>query len=356
MPDRPRHGTVKGRGATSNIDGRFTTQHVELEPGADPDEVEHAPETVIHADPSRSIISRNRSPDVPFDYSINPYKGCEHGCIYCYARPSHAYLDLSPGLDFETQIYAKREAPALLRAELSKPSYRCSTICMGANTDPYQPAERDERITRGILEVCLEFGQPITVITKGSLIERDIDLLSSLAERNLTSVAVSLTTMDESIKRTLEPRAASGKRRLEVIRKLAAAGVPVTTLIAPVIPVINEHELEALLEAAHGAGARRAAYIFIRLPDEVAPLFKEWLAVHYPDRAEHVMSVIRQRRGGYEYENEFGQRMRGSGPFAELLHQRFTKTCTKLGLEMGEYTDGLDASGFRVPSPQGDLF
>jgi len=350
--DRP---PFKGRGATSNIDGRFQRTSVELEPGADPDEMPRAPETVVRHDPARSIISRNKSPDVPFDYSINPYKGCEHGCIYCYARPSHAYLDLSPGLDFETQIYAKDDAPALLRAELSKPSYRPSTICMGANTDPYQPADRERRITRGILEVCLEFGQPITIITKGSLIERDLDLLAALAAQGLTSVAVSLTSLDPAIKRTLEPRAASASRRLELMRLLSEAGVPVTTLIAPVIPAINDHEIERLLRAAHDAGARRAAFIFIRLPDEVAPLFKDWLATHYPDRAEHVMSIIRQSHGGEEYRTKFGMRMRGSGPYADLLSQRFRKTCAKLGMAMGEYAS-LDATRFRVPTAQGDLF
>ncbi len=288
---------LKGRGATINPPGRFVSQPGEaVDDGwyreATPDSVA----TEVRAEAARTVISRNDSPDIPFTQSINPYRGCEHGCVYCYARPSHAYLDLSPGLDFETRLFYKPDAARLLRAELARPGYRCAPIMLGANTDPYQPLEKRLRVTREILEVLLRSRHPLNIVTKGALILRDLDLLQEFARMNLVCVMVSLTTLDPELKRTLEPRAASPQARLRVIRALALAGVPVGVLTAPMIPAVNDAELEALLEAAAGAGARYAGYVLLRLPHEVKDLFRAWLEQHLPLRAGHVMSLIRQAR------------------------------------------------------------
>ena len=327
---QPRSGAAapKGRGTGANPASRYVQAVAERDPAPPPDSVA----TEVRIEKARSIISRNQSPDVPFEQSINMYRGCEHGCIYCYARPAHAYVDLSPGLDFETILFQKPDSVRLLREELAKPGYRCQTINLGANTDPYQPIEKRYRLTRGILEVFAETRHPVTVITKGSLIRRDIDLLADLAADNLASVAISLTTLDNDVKRRLEPRASSGATRLALMQELSAAGIPVTALLAPVIPAITDHELEDLLEAAAAHGATRAAYIFLRLPREVAALFQGWLAEHYPDRADHVMSLVRQSRHGADSSSAFGERMRGSGVIADMLSQRFRLACRRLGL------------------------
>ncbi|MDX1442412.1 MAG: PA0069 family radical SAM protein [Gammaproteobacteria bacterium] len=343
----------KGRGATLNPSSRFDTRHTEIERS---DELaEEFPESIateLRVETARSIITRNDSPDVPFSQSINMYRGCEHGCIYCYARPAHAYVDLSPGVDFETILFHKPNAPELLREALAKPGYRPSTINLGSNTDPYQPIEREQQLTRRILEVLREARHPVSIITKGSLVLRDADILAEMAADDLASVAVSLTTLDNDLKRKLEPRTASGRQRLAVMRELSDAGIPVTTLVAPVIPAINDHELESLVAAAAEHGARRAAYIFLRLPYEVAPLFRDWLATHYPDRAAHVMSLVNQLRGGKDNSAEFGKRMRGEGAFAELLSKRFRLACKRHGLNIGEVTP-LDTSKFRPPGRGG---
>ncbi len=360
---RPR----KGRGALSNHSSRYLATHSEWDAGEDG--IEGAsPVTECRAVQARSVIARNRSPDIPFAQSINPYQGCEHGCIYCYARPTHAYLDLSPGLDFETRLTYKANAAEQLRRELARPGYRCATITLGANTDPYQPVEREHRITRQILEVLRDCRHPVAIITKGALVTRDIDILADMAAEGLASVAVSLTTLDDTLKRQLEPRAPSARARLRAMAELSAAGVPVNVLFAPVIPALNDSEMEHLLEAARAAGAERAAYILLRLPLEVRDLFFEWLHQHYPQRASHVISLLRQCRDGADNDSRFGHRMRGSGVFAELLSQRFRLSCKKLGLTMGEtfaarcdlFTPPQVAPASRRPasdsSAQGELF
>ena len=350
----------KGRGAISNIPGRFEKRDREdFDDGWDSlAEIEPGRETQLIPEQARSIISTNQSPDVPFEQSINPYKGCEHGCIYCFARPTHAYLDLSPGLDFETRIFYKANAVERLTAALRKPGYRCAPIALGANTDPYQPAEKRLGVTRGILETLSECDHPVSIITKGTVIERDIELLAGMARRNLASVFVSVTSLDHAIKRTLEPRAAGPARRLELVRLLTQAGIPTGVLVAPVIPAVTDHEMEAILEKAAEAGAGWASYILLRLPHEVAPLFREWLAAHYPQRAEHVMSLLRQSRGGRDYDARFGERMRGTGAFAELLENRFRVACKRHGLNERRALT-LDSGRFRPPpsdSPQMTLF
>lgn len=324
----------KGRGAVSNRAGRFARETREAAADHWAEELDALPKlaTVVRAEAAKSIISRNQSPDVPFEQSINPYRGCEHGCVYCYARPTHSYLDLSPGLDFETRLYCKENAAELLEAELRKPGYVCKPITIGANTDPYQPVEREYRITRQLLETMLEYRHPVSLITKGSLIERDLDVLSELARLDLVSAHVSVTSLDPVLKRNLEPRAASASARLRMIERLAAAGVPVGALIAPVIPALTDHELEAIVERVAAAGAESAGYVLLRLPHEVAGLFVEWLEAHYPDRARHVMSLVRQSRGGKDYDSAWGQRMRGSGQFADLIETRFRLACRRHGL------------------------
>jgi len=333
-------GKIKGRGALSNRDGRFARfeHEPDLEALAAAATADEAPEsskppTHLHIDHARTIIARNQSPDIPFDQSINPYKGCEHGCIYCYARATHSYLDLSPGRDFETEIFYKPNAAELLRAELAKPGYVVRPIAFGTNTDPYQPVERQLNVTRGLIELLLEMKHPLTIVTKGALILRDLELLRALAEQELVAVHVSVTTLDDELKRRMEPRTAGPKQRLAMIRQLSAAGIPTGVMAAPMIPALNDHELESILEAAAQNGAGNAGYVLLRLPHEVAPLFVEWLRAHYPDRAEHVLSLLRQLRGGELYDSQFGSRQRGFGPFAALLKARFQKARRKLGLD-----------------------
>ena len=357
---------VKGRGATFNPDNRFRRHSREsVDDGwsaPPPEEGDEAPppKTVVTIQKARTIIAHNDSPDIPFDRSINPYQGCEHGCIYCYARPSHAYLDLSPGLDFETRLFAKPDAAALLRAELAKPGYRCEPIALGTNTDPYQPIEREWRITRQIIEILSECDHPITITTKGVLVERDLDLLAPMASRNLVHVQVSIAMLDRELARKLDPRAPSPQRRLEMIKALAAAGVPVGVNVAPVIPQLTDKDLEAILEAAAAHGARTAMWTMLRLPREVKELFRDWLAQHYPLRAGHVMSLVQQIRGGRDNDPNFGSRMRGEGQFAELIARRFEVACRRLGLN-ADRAFGLDTTRFRPPrsaavAAQLDLF
>ena len=297
----------------------------------------------------RSIISRNSSPDVPFDQSINPYRGCEHACIYCFARPTHAYWDMSPGLDFETRLIAKPNAAHKLREEFDKPGYTVSPIALGVNTDAYQPLERKRGITRELLEVMLEYRHPVSIITKGGLILRDLDLLTELARQGLCSVRISLTTLSNDLKRQMEPRTAAPATRLKIIEQLAWAGIPTGIILGPVIPFINDQEIEAILEAAASAGATRASWIMLRLPLELDELFQDWLRRHFPQRAEHVMNRIRDLRGGKSYDSSFGRRMTGTGPYADLIRQRFTKKAKRLGLNLHE-AEPLDCDLFRRPA------
>jgi DNA repair photolyase len=352
-------GPVKGRGAPSNLEGRFEGWTREtVEDGWEREQGEQRRlHTQVLPDAAKSVIARNSSPDIPFDQSINPYRGCEHGCPYCYARPTHAYLGLSPGLDFETRIFAKHDAAELLKKELAAPGYRCSPIALGANTDPYQPVERDLRITRSVLEVLAGCEHPFTIVTKNALVERDIDLIAPMAANTMARAYLSVTNLDAELSRKLEPRASAPYRRLEAVRRLAGAGIPVGVLVAPVIPFITDRFMEEILERATEAGASSAAYILLRLPLEVAPLMKDWLATHYPLKAEHVMSLVRQMRGGKDYQSDFGTRKRGTGAFADLLEQRFTRACERLGLDHGERKP-LDVTRFRPPrtGPQLDLF
>lgn len=342
-----------GRGALSNPPGRFDL--LQITPVDDGWYAQEAPESVattLEPEHARSIISHNDSPDVPFEASINPYRGCETACIYCYARPSHAYVGLSPGLDFETRIFYKADAAKVLEAELARPGYVCKPITVGANTDPYQPVERRMQVTRSILEVLVRTRHPVTIITKHALVLRDLDLLADLARDGLASVAVSVTSLDAAVKRTLEPRAASPLARLRAVRELNAAGVPAGVLVAPVIPALTDHELENILAAAAEAGAPWAGYVLLRLPYEIKDLFSEWLTEHYPDRAAHVMSVIRDMRGGRDNDPRFGTRMRGTGPFAELLRNRFRIACRRLNLNASS-RGPLSVAHFRPPTPPG---
>ncbi|WP_430540271.1 PA0069 family radical SAM protein [Pseudomonas entomophila] len=346
---------IRGRGTATNPHNRFAPRQSVAEDDGWHQEVPLTQGTEVRIETAKSIISRNDSPDLPFDRAINPYRGCEHGCIYCYARPSHAYWDLSPGLDFETKLIAKTNAAEVLEQQLSKPGYTCAPINLGSNTDPYQPIEREQRLTRRLLEVLLRYRHPVTLVTKGSLVLRDLDLLAELARHNLARVMISLTTLDDELKRTLEPRAAAPRARLRAIRVLREAGVPVGVLCSPMIPMINDSELEHLLGAAKEAGAQSAAYMLLRLPREVAPLFEQWLHDHYPQRAAHVLSLIRQSRGGELYDSRFGARMRGEGVFAELLAQRFAKATRRLGFE-GREALALDCTAFCPPGRQMGLF
>jgi DNA repair photolyase len=351
---------IKGRGALSNRQSRYLATVHEPDPGAavawpgDEALPDRHPATSVRIDPARTIVSRNSSPDVPFRQSINPYRGCEHGCIYCYARPSHAWLGHSPGLDFETILYAKPNAAGLLEAELGRPGYRPEVIHLGANTDPYQPVERDRQITRSILATLLKLRHPVTVLTKSALIERDLDLLAELARRRLVRAYLSITTLDPELKRTLEPRAASAAARLRAVAVLAAAGVPTGVMVAPVIPAVTDHEIEAILAAAAAAGARRAGWILLRLPLEVRDLFKEWLATHRPLAAGRVIGLVRDARGGRDNDPRFGHRMRGSGAYAELLARRFATAARRLGLYAGD-PEPLDFTQFRAPAASGQL-
>lgn len=343
---------IRGRGSRGNLPNRFAPTITEAADDGWTADVPLTVATEVRTERSKSIITRNSSPDLPFDRSINPYRGCEHGCIYCYARPSHAYWDMSPGLDFETRLIARENAAELLEKELSKPGYVCAPINIGANTDPYQPIERTHELTRECLQVLLRFKHPVTIVTKGALILRDLDLLEELARHRLVRVLVSLTTLNDELKRTLEPRAAAPQARLKVIRELRARGVPVGVLCAPIIPMVNDAELESLVEAAHGAGATSAAYILLRLPHEVGPLFETWLRDHMPLRAEHVLSIVRQCRGGELYDSRFGSRFRGEGPFAALLAQRFSLALKKVGMHGREHNEQLDCSLFSPPGAQ----
>ena len=353
MPATPQ--PRKGRGAGTNESGRFETEkRMPFDDGWGSSEDEPARlATTLSVDATRTIIARNDSPDIGFDRSINPYRGCEHGCIYCYARPSHAYLGLSPGLDFETRIFYKPNAAALLRDELRKKGYVCRPIALGSNTDPYQPAERKLGVTRSILEVLREFHHPVTIVTKGALIQRDIDILSDMAREKLAVVTVSVTTLDRDLARTMEPRAATPERRIETIAALSKAGVPTGVLSAPMIPALNDREMEAILGRAREAGASVAGYTLLRLPLELKALFKEWLETHQPQKAAHVLSLVAQCHGGKIYDSAWSKRMVGGGPYAEMLAARFDRACRKLGYSPRS-THMLDTSRFHPPAQKGD--
>jgi DNA repair photolyase len=355
-------GPQKGRGAASLVPGRFDKRIASREDDgwgsghdfsdASGEGLEPGPDTVVTDERARSIISRNQSPDVGFSQSINPYRGCEHGCVYCFARPSHAYLDLSPGLDFETRLFAKTNAVELLRAELARPRYRCAPIALGVNTDAYQPLERRQRITRDLLEVLAETRHPVHLITKNALVLRDLDLLAPMAAQNLVQVSLSVTTLDNRLAARMEPRASAPHSRLKAIAGLHEAGVPVSVMVAPVIPAITDAELESILAAAREAGADDASYVLLRLPHELKEIWREWLAQHYPDRAAHVMSLVAQMRGGRDYDSAFGTRMRGEGPFAQLLAARFSRARRQLGFSR---LPALDSTRFAAPRAVSDL-
>jgi len=344
------HQTIKGRGASSNPLLRFEafTREQAHDGWYEEGLVETPGETVL-PDHARSVITRNNSPDVGFDRSINPYRGCSHGCIYCFARPTHAYLGLSPGLDFETKLFYKADAVKILETELAKPKYECKTIALGINTDGYQPLEKQLQITRGILAVLARCRHPVSIVTKSALIVRDVDLLADLAKDRLVSVMFSITSLTNDIKRTLEPRAASPEARLRAMRELAQAGVSVGVLVAPVIPAITDHEMESILAAAKDSGASSAGYVLLRLPHELKTLFREWLQDHYPDRAKHVMSLINQARGGKDYDSQFGRRMSGTGAYAQMLGTRFDLARRKLGFDTSEDRSELATHLFRPP-------
>jgi DNA repair photolyase len=351
LPDQAR----KGRGAVSNHTNRYEKEvRVATSDGwndasaaTDDDELPPLRTTLIK-DASRTIIARNTSPDISFDRSINPYRGCEHGCVYCFARPTHAWLGFSPGLDFETRILFKPDADRLLRKELSDPKYQCRMIAMGTNTDPYQPVERQMQITRSIVRTLADFRHPLGMVTKNHLITRDIDILKEMAQDHLVECFLSITTLDAELARTMEPRASAPRRRLDAIEALAKAGIPVGVMTAPMIPALNDHELESILEEAYKRGARRAGYVMLRLPLEIKDLFREWLEAHVPDRAARVMSLVRQMRGGKDYDAEWGQRMTGEGPVAQLLGQRFERACRQLGLNLERFN--VDTKKFKVPA------
>jgi len=354
LPDLPR----KGRGAISNATPRFEPQRkVRIDDGwgsAAGEDEEEPPRlaTTVTIDASRTVIARNESPDIGFDRSVNPYRGCEHGCIYCYARPSHAFLGLSPGLDFETRLVAKPAAPALLAEELRKPGYRVEPLALGSNTDPYQPIEREMKITRGILEVLSAFNHPLTITTKSVLVLRDLDILAPMAARGLVQVGISVTTLDPALARSMEPRAPAPRRRLAAIRSLSEAGIPTAVMAAPMIPALNDSELERILEAAAEAGATAASYVLLRLPLEIKDLFSEWLTAHAPARAKHVLSLVRAVRGGRLNDPNFGSRFRGEGPYAELIRTRFKLARKRLGLERRNWRP--DCSQFKPPPRAGD--
>ncbi len=334
MANSPRT-VIKGRGALDNPTSRYSQyQSAAFDDGWDVDESQESNlRTTLYKDTCRKALSWNRSPDVPFDRSLNPYRGCEHGCIYCYARPSHNYLDLSAGLDFETKLFYKPDIADALKAEITHKNYRCAPIAIGMNTDAYQPVEKKLQLTRSVLCLLSDYSHPCTLVTKSALIERDLDLLTSMAQRQLVSVAISITTLDASLARQLEPRAMSPTRRLTAIHRLSEAGVPVTLMVAPLIPVLTDAELETILKQAREAGARSAVYVLLRLPGEVATLFKNWLTYHYPHQAKHVMARIRDCRQGKETDIQFGRRMKGQGLFAELLQKRFTRATERLGYQ-----------------------
>jgi DNA repair photolyase len=349
------HGQRKGRGAASNASGRFEAEkRVAFDDGWGAADEEPAPlTTTLSIDSTRTIITRNDSPDIGFDRSINPYRGCEHGCIYCYARPSHAFLGLSPGLDFESRLFYKPQAAKLLAAELRKKGYIPRPIALGSNTDPYQPVERKLGITRAILEVLRDFRHPVTIVTKSALIQRDVEILGEMARDRLAMAAISVTTLDRRLARVMEPRAATPERRLETIAALAAAGVPVGVMSAPMIPALNDSEMEQILERARAAGATSAAYTLLRLPLELKDLFKEWLEAHFPAKAAHVLSLVAQTHGGRLYDSTWSKRMTGTGPYADVLRLRFERACRRLGFN-GRTTEKLDTSRFTTPPQTGD--
>ena len=353
---------IKGRGAASRVAGRFEqTVAVGEDDGwgsvyEDLGDDAPRPRTTVTEERARTIVSHNQSPDVGFSQSINPYRGCEHGCVYCFARPTHAFLELSPGLDFETKLFAKTNAVERLRAELAKPGHVPSPIALGINTDGWQPIERDYRLTRELLQVLSDTNHPVHIVTKSALVVRDLDLLADMARRRLVEVHLSVTSLDNRLSAKLEPRAAAPHARLKTIRALADAGVPTGVLVAPVIPMITDMDLERILEACRDAGARSAGYVLLRLPHELKDLWREWLQLHFPERAAHVMSLVNQMRGGKDYESGFGTRMRGTGPFAQLVEQRFRKAYARSGFGR---LPPLDTTSFvppRADSPQGSLF
>lgn len=363
-PDIIQRSPHKGRGAVTNVSGRFEQEQrqrvIDGWPGDNPfqgtsadfPDLDARPRTEVGIDASRTIIARNKSPDVPFDRSINPYRGCEHGCIYCFARPTHAYLGYSPGLDFETRLLAKPDAAALLDDALRKPDYKPDVMALGTNTDPYQPIEKEHGITRQVLQVLSDFGHPLSIVTKSALVTRDIDILAPMAARGLVSVAMSITTLDRHLARIMEPRAATPGRRLDTVHVLKSEGIPVHVLAAPIIPAINDDEIEALVEASAEAGACGVGHILLRLPHEIKDLFREWLEQHFPDRVDRVYSLIRQTRGGELYRAEWGERMRGSGPYAALIHRRFEVAKKRVGLT-GSFP-ALRRDRFMVPPRAGD--
>ena len=358
---------IKGRGAASYVTGRYEKTTIRGEDDgwgsvyADAfdeqgEPLAPQPRTQVTEERARSIVSHNQSPDIGFSQSLNPYRGCEHGCVYCFARPSHAYLDLSPGLDFETRLYAKTNAAERLRHELARPGYVPAPIALGINTDAYQPIERRYRITRQLLEVLAQCRHPVSLITKSALVTRDLDLLAPMARERLVTVHFSITTLDNQLAAKMEPRATAPHGKLRAMQALADAGVPVGVMVAPVVPMLTDRELEHILEAAHAHGARSAGYVLLRLPHELKQVWREWLELHYPERAAHVMSLLQQMRGGRDYDSAFGKRMRGEGPFAQLMAQRFARAHASLGFGRSPPLDGSRFVAPRKPSPQGDLF
>lgn len=350
-------GQIRGRAARSNRSGRFEAEsRVWVDDGwGGPDEWRDGADgmrTTETRDATRSIIARNNSPDLSFDRSVNPYRGCEHGCIYCFARPTHAFLGMSPGIDFETRLLFKPDAALLLEKEFRAKSYECRTLAIGTNTDPYQPIERRRRITREVLKVLARFNHPVGIVTKSDLVTRDIDILAPMARKGLAKVALSVTTLDRSLARSMEPRAATPEKRLEALKQLSDAGIRTAVMAAPMIPSLNEPEMEAILERAAEAGASEAGYILLRLPLEISSLFREWLETEVPDRASRVMKLIRDMRGGKDYDSAFGMRMSGAGPYAEMMGRRFRIASRKLGLNQRRLA--LDTSQFTVPPAPGD--
>ena len=345
---------AKGRGARSNDSSRYDAERrVRFDDGWDTGEDDPPPlRTEVTRDATRTIIARNDSPDISFSQSINPYRGCEHGCIYCFARPTHAYLGLSPGLDFESRLFVKPDAAKLLDTELRKPGYRPQIIAMGTNTDPYQPIEREWRVTRSILQVLSDFRNPVSIVTKSALIARDIDILAPMAAEGLAHVWLSVTTLDRKLARVMEPRAATPQRRIETIRALTSAGIPTGVMTAPIIPALNDDEIESVLTAAAEAGATGAGYTLLRLPLEIKDLFREWLETHEPGRAKHVMSILRSMRGGKDYDAQWHLRQKGMGPYASLIAQRFSIAVKRLGLNR-EWVS-FDVSKFRRPEKSGN--
>ncbi|HRX75296.1 MAG: PA0069 family radical SAM protein [Hyphomonas sp.] len=343
-----------GRGAVSNQTGRYEKEtRFAFDDGWDTIEEDAARlDTIVMPETARTVITFNRSPDISFDRTINPYRGCEHGCIYCFARPSHAWQGLSPGLDFESRLFYKRNTIQMLRWELSRPGYVCRPIALGMNTDAFQPIEREYTMTRQVLEVLSEHNHPVSLLTKSALIQRDLDLLAPMAAKGLVRAGVSITTLDRTLSRKMEPRAATPQRRLETVRALSDAGIPVTVMTAPVIPALNDHEIEALLEAAAAHGATGAGYVMLRLPYEIKDLFHEWLVQHVPDRAARVINTLREMRGGKDYDAQWGERMRGRGPVAELISKRFARAARRLGLDKPRLPVRTDL--FSLPPASGD--